>query len=110
MSDSSVSPARPVSLFTIVLLLGVFSAFLLVVRYYYQPAPVAAQNAAPENLAKDWEWRATAESRRKALQELRAKEAQQAASYAWIDRAAGTVQLPIDRAMELTVTNYRDRK
>lgn len=110
MSDSSVSPARPVSLFTIVLLLGVFSAFLLVVRYYYQPAPVAAVNAAPENLAKDLEWRATAEARRKALQELREKEAKQAAAYAWIDQKAGTVQLPVERAMELTVADYRARK
>jgi hypothetical protein len=110
MSDSSVSPARPVSLFTIVLLLGVFSAFLLVVRYYYEPAPVAAFNAAPENLAKDFEWRATSELRRKALEELRAKEARQATSYAWVDQAAGTVQLPIDRAMELTVKNYQAKK
>lgn len=110
MSDTSLSPARPVSLFTIVLLLGVFSAFLLVVRYYYEPAPISAVNAAPENLAKDLEWRATAESRRKALQELREKEAKQAAAYAWIDRNAGTVQLPIDRAMELTVAAYRARK
>jgi len=110
MSDSSVSPARPVSLFTIVLLLGLFSAFLLVVRYYYEPAPIAAFNAAPENLAKDLEWRATAESRRKALQDLREKEARQASSYGWIDQPAGTVQLPIERAMELTVQNYRARK
>ena len=67
MSDSSVNPARPVSLFTLVLLLGVFSAFLLVVRYYYQPAPLAAYNAAPENLPKELEWRATSEARRKTL-------------------------------------------
>jgi hypothetical protein len=107
MSDSTHSPARPVSIFTIVLLLGVFSAFLLVVRYYYEPAPVAAQNAAPENLAKDLEWRATAEARRKALVETREKEAKQAAAYAWIDRNAGTVQLPIARAMELTAQQYR---
>ena len=110
MSDYSDSPARPVSLFTIVLLLGVFSAFLLVVRYYYQPAPVAAQNAAAENLSKDLEWRATAEARRQALVDQRAKEARQASSYGWIDQKAGTVQLPIERAMELTVQTYRAKK
>lgn len=110
MSDPSVNPARPVSLFTIVLLLGVFSAFLLVVRYYYEPAPLAAYNAAPENLSKDLEWRATAEARRKALVELREKEARQAATYAWVDQKAGVVQLPVERAMELTVQHYSARK
>ena len=110
MSDSSVNPARPVSLFTLVLLLGVFSAFLLVVRYYYQPAPLAAYNAAPENLPKELEWRATSEARRKTLAEMRAQEAQRSAAYAWVDQKAGVVQLPVERAMELTVKHYSARK
>jgi len=110
MSEPAVNPARPVSLFTIILLLGVFSIFLFVIRYTYQPAPMSAYNAAPENLAKDWEWRATAELRRKALQELREKEAKQASSYGWVDQAAGVVQLPLDRAMELTVKQYGSRR
>jgi hypothetical protein len=110
MSDSSVNPARPVSIFTIVLLLGVFAAFLLVVRYSYRPVPVAAYDAAPDNLPKDLAWRATAEARRQALAELRAKEARQASSYAWIDRKAGVVQLPIGRAMELTAQRYGTKR
>jgi hypothetical protein len=110
MSDASANPARPVSLFTIILLLGVFSVFLFVIRYTYQPAPASAYNAAPENLSKDLEWRATAEARRKALQELRATEAKQASSYGWVDQPAGVVRLPLDRAMELTVKQYSARK
>ncbi|MDQ1257223.1 MAG: hypothetical protein QG656_1826 [Candidatus Hydrogenedentes bacterium] len=110
MSDSSVSPARPVSLFTIVLLLGVFAAFLIVVRYLYEPAPLAPYNAAPDNSSKDFAWRATAEARRKALTEQRAKEVRQAASYAWIDQKAGVVQLPVERAMELTAKQYSAKK
>ncbi|MBM3843776.1 MAG: hypothetical protein FJ397_11045 [Verrucomicrobia bacterium] len=110
MSDPRVSPARPVSLFTIILLLGVFSAFLLTVRYFYRPAPATAYNAAPEALPKDQEWRATAEARRKALTELRAAEATQATSYAWIDKDKGVVQLPLERAMELTVKQYGAKK
>lgn len=110
MSDSHAAPARPVSLFTIGLLLVVFAAFLVVVRYLYTPASEAPYNAAAENLPKDLAWRATAELRRKALIEQREKEAKQATSYAWVDQKAGVVQLPVDRAMELTVQHYRAKK
>jgi hypothetical protein len=110
MSDISAPPARPVSLFTIVLVLAVFAAFLLVIRYYYHPTTVSTFNAAPENLSKDFEWRATSDARRKALVELRQNEASKASSYAWIDQKAGVVQLPIERAMELTVQKYGPRK
>ena len=110
MSEHAENPARPVSLFTIVLLLAVSAAFLVVVRYLYHPAPIAVFNAAPDNLSKDWEWRATAVARRKALADLREKETQQASSYAWIDQKAGIVQLPIERAMELTARQYSAKK
>jgi hypothetical protein len=110
MSDHSESPARPVSLFTIVILLGVFAAFFFFVRSYYRPVAVSAVNAAAENLPKDLEWRATAEARRKALQETREKEERAASTYAWIDQKAGTVQLPLRRAMELTAAEYGARK
>ena len=95
MSDMPVTPARPVSLFTIVFLFAVFAAFLLVIRYFYQPATTSAFNAAPDNISKDLEWRANADSRRKTLQELHDDEAKKAASYAWIDQGAKTVRLPI---------------
>jgi hypothetical protein len=110
MSDISAPPARPVSLFTIVLLFAVFAAFLLVIRYYYQPTAVSTFNAAPENVSKDFEWRATSEARRKALTELRQSEAGKLSSYAWVDQQAGVVQLPIERAMELTVQKYGAKK
>ena len=38
------------------------------------------------------------------------KQAKQAASYAWVDQKAGVVQLPIDRAMELTAAHYGSKK
>lgn len=46
------------------------------------------------------------EERKQNLAELRSNEAQQANSYAWVDQQAGTVQLPLKRAMELTVQQY----
>ena len=110
MSDSSVHPARPVSLFTIVFLLVLFAAFLLVVRYFYEPSQTSPQNLSAENMPKEMEWRATPESRRKALVDQRAAETQQISSYGWADQAAGKVQLPIDRAMELTAKQHGARK
>lgn len=110
MSDSTAQPARPVSLFTIVFVLTLFAAFLLVVRYFYTPAQQAPENLAVENISKDLEWRASAEARRKTLAAQREKEAQQISSYAWADKAAGKVQLPISRAMELTAQQYGAKK
>ncbi len=110
MSDISEPPARPVSLFTVVFLLAIFAAFLLVIRYFYQPATVSTANAAAENLSKDLEWRATADARRKVLNEARRNEAQQLSTYAWVDQKAGVVQLPVDRAIELTAQKYGAKK
>lgn len=110
MSDHSALPARPVSLFTLVLLFALFSSSLLVIRYFYQPAAVSTVNAAPDNLPKDLEWRATAPARRAVLAEAREASEKQAGSYAWIDQKAGSLRLPIDRAMELTAQKYSGRK
>lgn len=104
MSDSNVQPARPVSLFTIVFVFAVFAAFLLVIRWGYTPATTSTFNAAPDNLPKELQWRATAESRRKTLEEHRAAEQKKATSYGWVDQNAKTVQLPLERAMELTAS------
>ncbi len=110
MSDHSASPARPVSLFTIVCLALLFATFFFIARHYYKPAATSPQNLAAENLTKELEWRATPEARRKALADLRANEAKQVSGYAWIDQQAGKVQLPIERAMELTVQRYGAKK
>ncbi len=110
MSDTPALPARPVSLFSVIFVLALFAVFLLVIRWTYEPATVSPQNAAAENSPKDLEWRATAANRRKALEEHKAKEAAQATGYAWIDQKAGVVQLPIDRAMELTAQKYGAKK
>lgn len=110
MTDHSVTPARPVSLFTIVFLFVVFAAFYFAVRYFYQPAAAPAQNLAVENLSKEMQWRSTAESRRAALRELQEAQAKQITSYGWVDQNAGVVRLPIDRAMELTAQQYGAKK
>lgn len=106
---SSLRPGekpRPVSLFTSLFVLAVFAVFFFVVRQFYTPVEGGAQNGPVENLAKEMEWRSTSASRRAALTELRQAQAQQATSYDWVDKNAGVVRLPIERAMELTVEKY----
>lgn len=101
MSDIPATPARPVSLFTIVFLFAVFAAFLLVIRYFYHPTTTSAFNATPDNVTKDLEWKSNSTTRRQALTELHAAEAAKN-KYGWVDQKAGVVQLPIERAIELT--------
>ena len=101
MSDIPATPARPVSLFTIIFLFVVFAAFVFAVRKLYNPHVPVAQNLPVENAAKEFEWRATADARRAALKELREEQAKKATAYAWINKEASVVQLPIARAMEL---------
>lgn len=95
---------------TIVFVLALFGAFALLVSHYYTPAASAPQNQQAENLPKDLEWKATPASRKKALADLREKQAKQATSYGWVDQKAGVVQLPIERAIELTAQQYGAKK
>jgi hypothetical protein len=112
MSNSTDHSPRPVSTFTVVFVLALFAAFALLVARYYHPAPATPQNQQAENLPKDGslDWKATPASRQKALAALREKQAKQAASYGWVDQKAGVVQLPLQRAMELTVQQYGAKK
>jgi len=104
MSDQPDPAPRPVSLVAVAALFVLLSLFgLITLRVYTHHRPAAPQNEAPENLSKDLAWKATPESRKAALADLRAKQALQAVSYGWVDQKAGIVQLPISRAMELVV-------
>ena len=112
MSNPTAQSPRPVSLVTIAFVLVLFAAFGFLVSHYYHPTATAPQNQQAENLPKDGslDWKATPASRQKALAALREKQAKQAATYAWVDQKAGVVQLPIERAMELTVQQYGAKK
>lgn len=110
MSDLAAPTPRPVSTITIVFVLALFASFAFVVSRYYVPTATAPQNQPAENFPKDLAWKATPASRKQALVELREKQARQAGAYAWIDQKAGVVQLPIERAMDLTVERYGAKK
>src|SRR2546430_6052285 len=51
-----------------------------------------------------------AEARAKKLKDARDEDAKALTSYAWVDKNKGTVRLPIDRAMELTVADLANKK
>lgn len=77
---------------------ALFALFLVVLYYVYVPRQTGAFT---EDGIR------TGAQRTEMLVELRKKEAAQLTSYAWIDQQAGAVQLPLDRAMELTLEQYQ---
>jgi hypothetical protein len=104
MSEPSAPAPRPVSLVAVAAVFILLSVFAVMAeRAYLRGRPAAPQNEAPDNLSKDLAWRATPETRRQYLADLRQKQKKQAETYAWVDQKAGVVQLPIDRAMDLIV-------
>lgn len=97
---SNSSPDRPASLFSILAIMVCLSLFLLLAYLAYLPKQTGAFVGDGVR---------TAEERKTNLTELRIEEAKKANSYAWIDQSAGQIQLPIERAMELTVQRYRSQ-
>ena len=92
---------KPVSWVSVAAVFAGFALFLLLVYLARQPeGPVQVE---PEKIPEEERWKFTNEGRAQHLAGLRAHEQQQATTYAWIDRPRGVVQLPLDRAMALTV-------
>lgn len=100
MSNPNVT-AKPASLVSVVAIMACFALFLLLVYLAYLPKQTGRYVGDGVR---------TPEQRLAALAELRANEQKHAQSYAWIDQGAGQVQLPIERAMELTVRHYNTGK
>jgi hypothetical protein len=98
MSDSSnFSFPHRTPVFTTVLVLLCFAIFGWLARKVYSPHAAAVDPV---------EGVRTPVERKALLTEHQAKEHATAASYAWVDQKAGTVSLPIDRAIELTVRDH----
>jgi len=79
----------------IVLLFALFGAIVLAV---VGPTPRGA----------DYEQK-RAKAREEKLKTLREADAKQLMTYGWIDKNKGVVHLPIERAMELTVTEFSSK-
>ncbi len=111
MTEEPAPLPRPVSLLAIAAIFVLLSAYWAIsIRVYVPHRAPAPQNEAPEHLPKELAWKATPATRKAYLEELREKQTRQATSYGWVDRKAGIVQLPIERAMELVVQEYGSRK
>ncbi len=94
MSDS---PSKSAPLLTTLAVLAGGALFLVLVYFLYLPrqsGPFTGDGIR------------TAEQRLANLAKLSEQQAKQAASYGWVDRPAGIVQLPLARAMELTVQQH----
>jgi broad specificity polyphosphatase/5'/3'-nucleotidase SurE len=107
MSDNN---SRSVSWIAVVVVFAGFAVFYGVVIELYRPRAAALPyNVPAEQLPADQAWQATPEARLAYRAELQKGQAAQARQYAWVDQSKGTVQLPIDRAMELTVRDLNVR-
>jgi hypothetical protein len=111
MSEPTSPTPRPVSTVAVIAVFILLSVFGVMARKFYlhshTPAP---QNEVPDNLGKDQAWRATPATRKAYLVDLRKAQATQAQKYAWVDQKAGTVQIPIDQAMDLVIAEQGSRK
>jgi hypothetical protein len=97
MSDT---PSRSSFLVTVSAVLGAVAVFVLIVVIAYKPnKPEPLQDGAK-----------TPEERAKILQAHLSREEKTAAEYAWIDQSKGVVQLPIDRAIDLTIKDLNSAK
>ncbi len=110
MSEHAAPSPRPVSPVIVLAVLGCFALFLVPLYFgYVRHRPTVwyiPESGAAEKLPASDAWQATAAGRRAYLLALRAAQEKQATTYAWVDRKAGIVQLPIQRAMELVVRQY----
>jgi len=104
-TDTPVAAAGLKAGFWVTLLaaLGCFVIFLVVLELAYIPQRRMAPQVDLSKIPPEEQWKYTSAGRQAHLDELRAWEKDAATSYAWIDQDKGIVQLPIDRAMVLTL-------
>jgi hypothetical protein len=83
--------------------LGCFVIFVVVLYLAYLPQRRSAPEVDLAKIPPEEQWKYTPEGRMAHLQELHARELAAQTAYAWIDKSKGVVQLPLDRAEQLTL-------
>lgn len=110
--DTSIATAGSKAGFWVTLLaaLGCFVIFLVVLYLAYIPQRRMAPEVDLAKIPPEEQWKYTPAGRQAHLDEMHAREKAAATTYAWIDKNKGVVQLPIDRAMELTLQELNARR
>lgn len=112
MSDLVPRPSARSFWITVAAVLGCFLVFALVLYLGYLPSREMPQDPAAgmtreqrldQNIL-------TPQERAERLAEMHRKEATALAGYHWLDQPKGVVELPIERAMELTVRELQERR
>ena len=101
---------RPVALAVIgllALLVILGAAVALLLRHFERREAASSTPASPLGVRDTPPAPRLQVAPRKDLRTLRAEEDQLLESYAWVDRRAGTVRIPIERAMELLAERRR---
>lgn len=112
MSDTFEKPGAASFWISVLAIIGCFLIFAVVLYVSYIPTRqttvgVPAGMTAEERLEKNL---LTPEERKARLAELRVRAQAEAAGYQWINREAGVVRLPVDRAVELTVRELQEKQ
>ena len=102
-SQSGFPESRGSFWWTFLAIAGCFLIFVVVLFLAYVPLRRQAEEVDLAKIPAEEQWKFTAKGRQDHLNEMRAREKAAATSYAWIDKDKGIVQLPIDRAVELTL-------
>lgn len=103
---TTVSPNRGL-ISTVLIAAGIFTVFLVIYLVARQkPAPVGDNTEVTE----ENRWKFTQDGRQARLNELRGKEQTLATSYGWVDREAGVVRIPVDRAVEITIRELNGQR
>ena len=87
---------------TVLAVVGVFAIFLVILKVAQTPVQPLNSPASPP---EEERWRYSDEGRASRLVELRGRETAAMKDYGWVDEANGVVRLPLDRAIELTITD-----
>jgi hypothetical protein len=109
MSNSSEKPKAGSFWLSCLAFIGCFLIFATILRIADMPAQQEV-GLVPANLTQEERLERnllTPEERKQRLIELQAKAKAASENYAWIDRNAGVIQLPVVRAMELVVHESR---
>ena len=109
-SASATGGSRAGFWVTFLAAVGCFAVFLIVLYVAYIPQRRLAPEVDLSKIPPEEQWKYTPEGRQAHLDEMRARETAAATCYVWIDKNKGLVQLPIDRAMELTLRELNARR